>query len=204
MSEEFKLPNALDDLESKLRSISLPDLQVKRDEVLYQAGYAAAIAELNNASTPARNDISSRTWPISACFFAALSAALAAVLLFPNLLVQNNSTSPVATVETTADPVDSSSTVSVESANHKKDSVDSEPIRQRQPKRNWAIPRRPAVWEHGQSPIAMLMHADQFDWSSTRPPQVTVVYAEPKTRHQLLEQYLKEHRRPMPSDGDRL
>jgi len=93
-SGEFELPPELSDLENSLRELPLPsqpgDALLDRDELMFQSGWAAALAAESKTSS-----IRSATrwgWPALTGAFATLSAVLAIALFLP---VANND-SPVA------------------------------------------------------------------------------------------------------------
>lgn len=76
MSEEFKIPPDLAILESKLRSVAVSKSGIDREETLYQAGWAAAMASAKpNQPVPVN-----WFWPATSSVLATVAAMLAIVV----------------------------------------------------------------------------------------------------------------------------
>lgn len=79
MSEEFKLTGELAELESQLRGLSPTESRIDHDELLYRAGWEAALAQAAKVQTKRRPSTSQ----LLAATFATISAALALMLMQP-------------------------------------------------------------------------------------------------------------------------
>ena len=92
MSEEFKIPPDLSVFESQLGSFAVPESRLDRDEVLYQAGWAAALAA-SNSTMPSKGFSNGKNWawPTATGVFATL-ATLLAIMLFQQSTVSNGNT----------------------------------------------------------------------------------------------------------------
>lgn len=90
MSDETELNSQLRDgesaIEAALRGIVLPDSAIDHDCLMYQAGWAAAMAESAESDrqlTAAASTKRARFWPALAMTFAASTAACLMVILLP-------------------------------------------------------------------------------------------------------------------------
>ncbi len=93
MSDETELNPKLRDeqaaIEAALRGVVLPESAIEHDSVMYQAGWAAAMAECKGAQqerpdTVLRRDAAAtKFWPALAMTFAATTAACLMVILVP-------------------------------------------------------------------------------------------------------------------------
>ena len=105
MSDENELNSKLSDehaaIEASLYSVSLPASSIDHDSVMYQAGWAAALAERDSRS-PSVSKTNSRFWPALAMTFAATTAACLAVIVLPSvedgMPVANNDSAAIETV----------------------------------------------------------------------------------------------------------
>ncbi len=83
MSEEFEIPPELAMLESRLGSVPITQSAIDRDQLLYEAGWAAAMqAQASTSISPAVR--SHRAWQTATGVFASLTAVFAIMLLQPN------------------------------------------------------------------------------------------------------------------------
>lgn len=80
--EKFDLPASGKATEALLRSLALPDSNVNRDALMYQAGYSAAVSELESgvANDPIVVHKSSALWPVLTAGFAATAAVCLTML----------------------------------------------------------------------------------------------------------------------------
>lgn len=85
MSEEFKIPLDLAILESKLRSVPVAKSGIDREETLYQAGWAAAMA----SAMPAQTAAVPWFWPATSSVLATVAAVLAIVVYQQRMDVPN-------------------------------------------------------------------------------------------------------------------
>ncbi len=90
MRSEPDLPPELADIETQLRLLSLPDTRINREQLFYQAGWAAARASVVPAS--------SLLWPVT-------SGVLAAAVVVLAVLVARTPTTVQTVVEATVPPV---------------------------------------------------------------------------------------------------
>ena len=109
MSDETELNPGMSDeqsaIEATLRGVTLSESAIDHDSVMYQAGWAAAMAE--RAEPELRRDASAtKFWPALAMTFAATTAACLMVILMPapesDLAVAINDPVPKETVVETA------------------------------------------------------------------------------------------------------
>ncbi|MFT7629221.1 MAG: putative small integral membrane protein [Mariniblastus sp.] len=92
MSDEMKLNPASKEFESSLKSTVLPPVGFNRDELMYQAGWAAAVADgatvsierLDRSATPLPQPSIAWAWPTAALFSSAAAILLASMLMFPS------------------------------------------------------------------------------------------------------------------------
>lgn len=81
MSDESKVNPDLKKVEAQLGKLSIPGVSIDRDEMMYQSGWAAAIAEMGRESDvsdlPIRNaKHRDRIWPAVACLASAATVVL--------------------------------------------------------------------------------------------------------------------------------
>jgi len=77
-SDEFEMPPELNALENSLRELPLPSNSVvDRDELMFQSGWAAALATRDANTAPNSASAARWVWPTLTGTFATLSAALA-------------------------------------------------------------------------------------------------------------------------------
>lgn len=81
MSEEFELTPELAKFENELRSRALPTPSLDRDELMFRAGWNAAVAQSKTSSYRLPNRSSVVRWRAAAASLAGLSAVLALLLL---------------------------------------------------------------------------------------------------------------------------
>ena len=107
MSEEFKIPPDLSVFESQLSSLAVPDSSLDRDEVLYQAGWAAAMAH-SSAATPngfsgGSSNGKSWAWPTATGVFATLATVLAVALFLQTNALDRAGLNAVASIDAGGD-----------------------------------------------------------------------------------------------------
>ena len=90
MSDKAKLNAEQTRVESALRDLDLQDSGIDHGSIMYQAGWAAAMAECNTNQLASQNQansgnrkLASRIWPALAVSFAATTAACLFVILSP-------------------------------------------------------------------------------------------------------------------------
>lgn len=83
-SDEFEMPPELSALENSLRELPLPSNSVvDRDELMFQSGWVAALANRDANTAPNSASAARWVWPTLTGTFATLSAALAIALFSP-------------------------------------------------------------------------------------------------------------------------
>lgn len=98
MFDEHKIPPELAELERRLGAINVPPAKIDRDELLFQSGWAAAMAEVENQQAPAARLSENRNWiwPAMTGAMATVAAVLAVILFLepatnqPNSVVTNS------------------------------------------------------------------------------------------------------------------
>lgn len=87
MSDETELNLGLSaeqsEIESALGSFELPETAINESSIMYQAGWAAAMADRNVLGHPVASVAKSRFWPALAMTFAATTAACLMVIVNP-------------------------------------------------------------------------------------------------------------------------
>jgi len=79
--DNFKLPPELSAIENRLRDLPSPHgASIDRDDLMFQSGWAAAMAEKNSSATSSRSAASHWGWPVLSGTFATIAAALAITL----------------------------------------------------------------------------------------------------------------------------
>ena len=84
MSDEAKLNPQLKQLEASLGRLVIPSASLNRDELMYQSGWAAAMARIDGQSkiSLADRNLVRLIWPVTAVIASTAAVLLAAVLLF--------------------------------------------------------------------------------------------------------------------------
>ena len=199
MSQPFELPDELSEFEQRLTGLPPGASSLNRDEILYQAGFAAAQAQLRaGASVPTRSVGSARGenrfWAFSTAAFATLSACLALMLFWPPVEPQT----PVANEGVKNEGVKELVVESLvdNQANPPADPNLQNPVDEFEasiPKQKWRPRRRiePAVWAADQPPIRLRQHPSDYDWSFARMNPTGSSSPTDTSNRTLLNQYLK-------------
>jgi hypothetical protein len=89
MSDETKLNSELKNLEASLGRLTIPPTSIDRDELMYQSGWAAAMASLGHESSPlkpvrSRTPASGWVWPVATGLASAAAILFGVLLFFPS------------------------------------------------------------------------------------------------------------------------
>ena len=194
MSEPFELPDELSEFEQRLIGLPPGGCSLNRDEILYQAGFAAAQAHLQDrAAAPERATGSSRGesrfWAFSTAAFATLSACLA-LMLFWSPVEQQTPIADEGVSELVAESLADKQANSPTDDNFQKpvDELDAPT-----PKRKWHPARgnQPAVWAADQPPIRLRQRPGDYDWSFARSNSTDSSRSSDTSNRALLNQYLE-------------
>lgn len=188
MSEEFKIPPDLAVLESQLRSVRLPDSRLNRDQLLYQAGWAAACAQAKQPLTQQWG------WPAATGAVTILATVLALMLLQQtNLNDQPDRVASNPVVEQ-SEPVQHAAKENG-IPDHGPDVMDSLPAGSR-PGKAYS-PIRNVRWQGALQPsLAARSQLENFDWSIEPTIDSTGLEIEngSKAMRELLQEFLPENR----------
>lgn len=129
MSDEMRLPDELAACEARLAAFGLPSAGIDRDELLYRAGWAAAMAQASVAEKPAgantaqlalatgdvrRTRLTTAVWSLASAALAASIAVVATLQLRSPLVVEVAATAQSPVAEASAAPAAVPATVAAE------------------------------------------------------------------------------------------